>query len=164
MRLDQFMAYFEKNHRVTLETCRLLPPEHWHWKPIESLYTAGQLLCHIAYSQRAMTEWVARATFEWRFEEATRPIDSLEKGLIYLEECHAYAVELYGTLSEAHFQETLKTPFGFEATRWQLAEGMIDHETHHRGQLHTYLRLLGVEGKALAPIFHHVCFLKVGLA
>jgi DinB family len=113
------MDYFEKNHRVTAETCRLSPRAHWHWKPTESVCTAGRLLYHIAYSQRAMTEWAVRANFEWRFEEATR---------------------------------------------WQLAEGMMDHETHHRGQWHTYLRLLGVEGKALAPIFHHVCFLKVGIA
>jgi len=93
------MAYFEKNHRVTVETCRLLPPEHWQWKPTASIYTAGQLLCHIAYSQRAMTEWATHANFEWRFKEATRAIDSLEKGLIYLDECHAQAVELYGTLA-----------------------------------------------------------------
>ena len=87
----------------------------------------------------------------------------LEKGLRFLDECHTFAVERYSRLSETQFEDTIKTPFGFDAGRWQLAEGMIDHETHHRGQLHTYLRLLDVEGKTLAPIFEHVCFLSVGL-
>jgi hypothetical protein len=47
-------------------------------------------------------------------------------------------------------------------------DGRLDREAGldsiASGQLHTYLRLLGVEGKVLAPIFHHVCFLKVGIA
>ena len=90
-------------------------------------------------------------------------IDSLEKGLLFLAECHASAVELYRTLNDAQFEETIQTPFGCDAKRWQLAEGMIDHETHHRGQLHTYLRLLDVEGKTLAPIFHRVCSLRISV-
>ena len=162
MRLDPFIAYFGRNHSVTVDACRLLPPEKWNWKPTEKIFTAGELICHMAHSQRWFAESVVRANSKWRPDEAAGSINSLEKGLLHLTECHTYAVELYRTLSDAQFEETIETPYGFDARRWQLAEGMLDHETHHRGQLHTYLRLLDVEGKRLAPIFHDVCFLRVG--
>ena len=72
--------------------------------------------------------------------EVMKPV--LENGPLFLAECHTSAVELYRTLSDTPFEESIKTPFESDAGRWQLAEGVIDHETHHRGQLHTYLRLL----------------------
>ena len=161
MQVDHFLAYFENSHRLTVKTCRLLPPERWAFRPTEEIFTSGELIGHIAYSQRAMTEGAVKADFRWIPEEATQSIDSLPKGLAFLDECHAHAIGLYKTLTDVQFQDTIATPFGFEATRSQLAGGMLDHENHHRGQLHTYLRLMGVEGKVLGSLFHDLCFLQL---
>ena len=162
MRLESFIACCWKSHNLTTEACRVLPPDKWGWRPTDKVFTAGELICHMAYSRCWFAESAVRANSEWRPDESAGPIRSIERGLLFLSECHDYATELYGTLSDAQFEETIVTPYGFDCPRWQLAEGMIDHETHHRGQLHTYLRLLDVPGDRLAPIFHHVCTLRAG--
>ncbi len=77
MRLDAFTAYFEKNHSVTVDTCRLLPSDRWNWQPTDEIFTARELVRHIAYSQRWFAEAVVAADFEWKPEDATRSLDSL---------------------------------------------------------------------------------------
>lgn len=79
MSLDVFVAKFERNHRVTVDTCRLLPPERWNWRPTDRIFTAGELINHMAYSQRSFAEAVVAANFVWRPEEAARSIDSLDR-------------------------------------------------------------------------------------
>ena len=41
------------------------------------------------------------------------------------------------------------TPAGVEMTTWKWLRAMIEHEIHHRGQMFTYLRILGVDPGAL---------------
>lgn len=54
-------------------------------------------------------------------------------------------VEVYTSLLSTTDMERKVKPFETEATIAQLILEMIEHSIHHRGQLTTYLRLLGVE-------------------
>ena len=54
-------------------------------------------------------------------------------------------IEVYVSLISATDMERKVKPFNTEATISQLIMEMLEHSIHHRGQLITYLRLLGVE-------------------
>ena len=58
---------------------------------------------------------------------------------------HEESVEIFSGLSEQQLQEKCVTPAGNPITTWKWLRAMCEHEIHHRGQLYTYLGVLGVE-------------------
>jgi uncharacterized damage-inducible protein DinB len=62
----------------------------------------------------------------------------------YANACHAAAEEIFRSISEDEIARKVESPFGtFPA--WQYFLFGYDEHWHHRGQLYTYLRLLGKE-------------------
>jgi uncharacterized damage-inducible protein DinB len=62
----------------------------------------------------------------------------------YANGCHSAAEEIFKSMSEEDIARQVESPFGtFPA--WQYFLFAYDEHWHHRGQLYTYLRLLGKE-------------------
>jgi uncharacterized damage-inducible protein DinB len=62
----------------------------------------------------------------------------------YAEACHQAAEEIFRKMSEDELARPVESPMGtFPA--WQYFTFAYDEHWHHRGQLYTYLRLLGKE-------------------
>jgi uncharacterized damage-inducible protein DinB len=67
--------------------------------------------------------------------------------------CHQAANEALAAMSDEDLEKVVESPFGsFPA--WQYFQFAYDEHWHHRGQLYTYLRLLGKEPPMLYSYPH----------
>src|SRR5436190_23690012 len=62
----------------------------------------------------------------------------------YAEACHRQAQSMLNAMSEEELVRPVESPFGTYPV-WRYCEFAYDEHWHHRGQLYTYLRLLGKE-------------------
>jgi uncharacterized damage-inducible protein DinB len=61
---------------------------------------------------------------------------------------HAADLAYYESLENEQFDRLIQTPWGAQEHMVQLIYSFLTHETHHRGQLVTYLRLKGMQPPA----------------
>ncbi len=63
----------------------------------------------------------------------------------FMNQRHEESMAIFSSLSDAELQQKMLTPGGYPITTWKWLRAMIEHEIHHRGQLYTYLGMLGVK-------------------
>lgn len=139
-----FLSYFEGVRGRTLRVVERIPPDRLEWTHREGAFTLGDLVRHVAATER------------WMFAEnaAGRPsrypghgrelADGWDAVMAYLARMHAESVEIIGALSPDDLQRRVHTPAGTPITAWKWLRAMVEHETHHRGQLYLMLGMLGV--------------------
>ncbi len=134
-----------------------LPREHFDFKPTPAMLTAHQIIVHIAEAERAWIHMVVEGHphEEWVTElpdpsQGWRTvIDAPDHAALQrlLEEWHRPTqVWLERPLSELGRIITRTLPDGSVRTytlHWIL-DHVQEHEIHHRAQLNTYLRMLGI--------------------
>jgi uncharacterized damage-inducible protein DinB len=62
----------------------------------------------------------------------------------FLDRMHGATREILLALSPEDLKRKCTTPGGAELAVWKWLRSMAEHEIHHRGQIYTYLQLLGV--------------------
>jgi uncharacterized damage-inducible protein DinB len=75
--------------------------------------------------------------------------DGYEHVLAYLDRTHKESMEMFARLSNDDPQKKCKTPAETEITVWKWLRAMIEHEIHHRGQIYTYLSMIGESASPL---------------
>jgi uncharacterized damage-inducible protein DinB len=140
-----------------LAAVELLPAAHFDFKPRPAMMTASQLILHIAETERW---WIHHIVEKEPYEDWVIAHEDPAEGwvTIYdapdhntlrfcLEEYHRHTQRLFGLpATELGRVVTHRRPDGEERTwslHWILAH-VEEHEIHHRAQLKTYLRLLGI--------------------
>jgi len=140
-----------------LDAVELLPTAHFDFKPQPAMLTASQVILHIAEAERW---WIHHIVEKEPFEDWVVPHEDRAQGWVTLydapdhnalrftlEEYHRHSQRLFGLpAKELERRVTHKRPNGEERTfslHWILAH-VEEHEIHHRAQLNTYLRLLGI--------------------
>jgi uncharacterized damage-inducible protein DinB len=143
--IPEFLKYFERVRARTRAVVCCIPRERLEWTPVPGRFTPGDLVRHIAASER------------WIFGENVRGRPSLYPGhglelgtgyeevLAYLDEMHSESVAIISDLTYEALQGRSPTPGGIRVRTWKLLRAMLEHEIHHRGQLYTLLGLIGVE-------------------
>jgi uncharacterized damage-inducible protein DinB len=137
---------------------KALPREHFDWKPRPELFTASQIVVHIAECERG---WIHQALEGGTYEEYVVPHRDPAQGWETAIEApdHEALLALLATW-HAHTQALLEKPereLGRVFTssirglpersytvHWVL-DNLQQHEIHHRAQLLLYLRLMGLE-------------------
>jgi uncharacterized damage-inducible protein DinB len=66
----------------------------------------------------------------------------------FAQSCHQTAQALFSALSESELNRPVESPFGIYPA-WRYFAFAYDEHWHHRGQLYTYLRLLGKQPPTL---------------
>ncbi|HKN69339.1 MAG TPA: DinB family protein [Gemmatimonadaceae bacterium] len=64
--------------------------------------------------------------------------------LDYLDAMHEESVAILRALTPEALQAKCVTPGGGELAVWKWLRAMLEHEAHHRGQIHLMLLMLGV--------------------
>ena len=148
--IQPFLQYFGNARERTLRVARAIPPDKIDWTYLEGHFTLGDLLRHLAVTERYM--WAenvngrpSRYTSHGKEFGAT-----LEEILALLDRLHAESIPLFAQLSDFDLQKKCRTPGGTEITTWKWLRAMAEHEAHHRGQIYIYLGMLGVP---TPPIF-----------
>jgi uncharacterized damage-inducible protein DinB len=148
--VSEFLNYFEKVHQRTMNVVRAIPPDKIDWRFRPDKFSLGDLVRHIAASNRYIFAEVARGRRSTYAGCGPELAASYEDIVRYSEKLHEECVEIISGLSAEDWTRKNATPAGAPVTAWKWLRSMIEHECHHRGQIYIYLSMLEV---AAPPIY-----------
>lgn len=154
------IALKEEMFLRTMQVAPLCPRDRLMWAPVPDALTLGQLLRHMHRSEynrmRFLNGLIDHRTYyvlrhgegDARNLKATLgEVTDLDAELAALKDAHAYTIQTLQALTDADL--TRPTEWGGKPrTTLEFFVLMFEHDAHHRGQVATYLRLLGVERPA----------------
>ena len=139
-----FLHYLGQVRERTMRVARCIPPEKADWTYATGKFTLGDLLRHIAMTER----YIWAENVQGRQSRYTRHgkelAESLPDVLAFMERLHAESVEIFAKLSDEDLRRKCTTPGGVQITTWKWLRLMTEPECHHRGQIYLYLGMLGV--------------------
>ena len=148
------LEYFNMVHGVTLRAISSLSDKELDFRPQPNMRSPKEIIFHI-YTQELLMEAARSGSFTMEAANRSNPEDanaaaqlkalSTVKDLhAYAEKCHRQAEGIIKAMSEEELNRPVESPFGAYPV-WRYLEFAYDEHWHHRGQLYTYLRLLGKE-------------------
>lgn len=148
-RIEPFLDYFESVRGRTLRVIDHIPEGRLEWAPAASRFTFGDLIRHIAATERYLFAETARSG-ESRYPGHGRELaDGWHEVRRFVERMHEEATEILSCLTTEDLKRKSRTPGGASITTWKWLRAMIEHEVHHRGQIYTMLGILGVTAPPL---------------
>ena len=142
-------------HGVTVRALSALTDAELDFRPQPGMRSVKELVYHIYAMEKEVGEGVRRGSFTQETENVAIPetevakaalasLDTVPKLQDYARACHQSANEAAQALTEEEVARIVEAPYGsFPA--WQFFSFAYDEHWHHRGQLYTYIRLLGKE-------------------
>jgi uncharacterized damage-inducible protein DinB len=147
--VGEFLNYFNKVHQRTMNVVSAIPRDRVDWQFREGKFTLGDLVRHIAATNRYIFVEVARGRPSAYNGCGKDLAASYEEIVEFAERLHREDVEILSGFSETELNRRCVTPDGSSITSWKWLRSMFEHEVHHRGQIYTYLALLDVPTPAL---------------
>lgn len=147
---ESFVGYWSGIRGRTRRVVVVIPPDRIEWSPAAGRWSLGDIVRHLAGIERDMyAENVSgRPT---RYPGHGREIaDGHAAVLAYHDRKHAESLALLRALTPEQLEAKVQTPAGTPITAWKWLRAMVEHESHHRGQLYLMLGLIGV---VTPPIF-----------
>jgi len=147
--------YFKTVHSITLRAIDAFTDRDLDFRPKPEMRTPRELIFHV-YSQEKI---LAEAAQQGRFtaEAASRSSPEEQAGAAelqalvtvddlktFVQACHQTAQSIFSRMSESQLNHPVPSPFGTYSA-WRYFAFAYDEHWHHRGQIYTYLRLLGKE-------------------
>ncbi len=148
-------GYFKMVHGVTLRMIGAFANEDLDFRPKPGMRSPRELILHIYGMLKTFPAGISQGKLTQETENSAIPESeggkAAIKALKTIADCQAYARICFQTAEEAlakfsdeQLAQQIESPFGtFPA--WQYFAFAYDEHWHHRGQLYTYLRLLGKE-------------------
>jgi uncharacterized damage-inducible protein DinB len=158
MNKQEFLArrdYFNMVHGVTMRAIGAFSDEELGYRPAPNMRTPRELIFHI-YAQETLVADAARSgRFTMEAANQSNPEDQTAASALnalrtvddvkaYAETCHQAAETIVRAMSEDEVVRPVESPMGTHPA-WKFFAFASDEHWHHRGQLYTYLRLLGKE-------------------
>jgi|SRR5579864_8372699 uncharacterized damage-inducible protein DinB len=147
--LKTFLDYFDKVHQRTIRVARCAPAEKLDWSFREGSFTLGDLLRHTATMKRQMfiETYAGRDN---RYTGCGKEFGATyEEVLGLMEKLQRESAEIIAAQGDAGLARKCTTPDGASITGWKWLRSMVEHEIHHRGQIYTYLAILGAPSPPL---------------
>jgi uncharacterized damage-inducible protein DinB len=147
--------YFNLVHGVTMRAISALTDEDLGFRPAPGMRTPRELIFHIYTQEQVLAEAAQQGSFTMEAAGRSNPEEepgaSAVKALAtvgdarrYADACHHAAEEVFKKMPEDQVARLVDSPMGVYPA-WQYFSFAYDEHWHHRGQLYTYLRLLGKE-------------------
>lgn len=140
--LDPFIKQWNRIHKQSIDVIRVAPDDKFDWKTCDSAMTLGELMNHLYLAEAGLVDAVLTGAFSSDRGEGKKTVEEL---VAAFDRSHANLVAKISALSPQQLAEEI-APFGEKyglMSRMALLHTMNEHETHHRGQLYVYLRILG---------------------
>jgi uncharacterized damage-inducible protein DinB len=138
---QQFLRYLEKIHQRTMNVIAAIPPDKINWGFRPDKFTLGDLVRHIAASNRYIFLEVAKGnhcSYRGCGKEYGASYDEI---VAFTERLHREAIETLSHFADEDLQRRCTTPDGASIPAWKWLRSMVEHEIHHRGQIYIYLSL-----------------------
>ena len=142
--IGTFLDYWQHIRARTVRVAERIPPDHIEWTHREGAFTFGDLLRHLAATERHM--FAENACLRpSRYPGHGRELaDGYEAVLAFMAQMHHEAVDLLASLSDQDLKRRCITPGGASIPVWKWLRAMVEHEAHHRGQIYLMLGMLGI--------------------
>lgn len=149
---DFFLKQKEVVRGRTRQVIGLLRAEHLPWRPEKDALSAGEMLRHLWVSEEGVRRVALEGNFayyERRIPEGLRAVlgvpGTLEEEVANLERVHRETLAAVADFPIEHWEgERVHEGLGFRRKVAVILLGINEHEIHHRAQLMTYLRILGI--------------------
>jgi uncharacterized damage-inducible protein DinB len=147
--------YFNMVHGVTLRAIGTFSDEQLEFRPQPVMRTPRELIFHIYSQEKILAEAARQGRFTLEAANRSSPeneaaaselntLVTVRHVRMYAEACHQVGEDTLGAMSEDELSRPVESPFGTYPA-WRYFAFAYDEHWHHRGQLYTYLRLLGKE-------------------
>jgi uncharacterized damage-inducible protein DinB len=145
--------YFNLVHGVTVRAIGAFSDEELDYRPRPGMRTPRELIFHIYSQERILAEAAQRGEFTMEAASATSPeekanasgldqLRTVDAAKDFAHACHDAAEKIFRAMSEDELARPVASPMGSYPAS-QYSSFAYDEHWHHRGQLFTYLRLLG---------------------
>ena len=159
--IGSFYPFWDAQYRpYLLLALDVLPPERFDFKPRPEMFTAQQLILHIAENEWGFIHNIVDGGMNPQWEHWLVEHEDPSKGWKTVRDAPDHA-SLRDLLEESHRptqgwfarpQAELGRVFRWagdagverKATLHWILDGVQEHENYHRGQLNMYLRLMGI--------------------
>jgi uncharacterized damage-inducible protein DinB len=140
----EFLRYWDNARGRTRRLVPLIPADRLEWAPAPGRLTCADLVRHLAAIERFMfAENVSGRPSRYP-GHGPELASGAEPLLAFHDRMHEEAMAILGGLGPEQLAARCQTPGGATLPAWKWLRSMVEHEAHHRGQLYTYLGLLGV--------------------
>jgi uncharacterized damage-inducible protein DinB len=142
--IQPFLQYFSNVRERTLRVAHCVPPDKIDWTYAPGKFTLGDLLRHIAVTERYLFAENIQGHPSRYTSHGKEFAETYDQILLLMEDLHKQSMEIFARLTTEDLQKKCPTPGGVQITVWKWLRSLAEHEIHHRGQLYLYLALLGV--------------------
>lgn len=142
--IQPFLQYFGNIRERTMRVARCVPPDKVEWSYAPGKFTLGDLLRHIAVTERYLFAENVQGKPSRYTTHGKEWADGLDNVLALMERLHGESMAVFEKLTDADLQNKCVSVAGTGVVIWKLLRSMVEHEIHHRAQLYTYLGVLGV--------------------
>lgn len=147
--IQPFLQYFSNVRERTMRIARVIPAEQIDWTYAPGRFTFGDLLRHIAVTERYMFAECVQGKPSRYTSHSKEFAGSYDDILSLMERLHQESMDIFAALTDGDLQKKCLPPGGVSITTWKWLRSMAEHEIHHRGQIYLYLALIGVPSPPL---------------
>ncbi|MBI2686620.1 MAG: DinB family protein [Acidobacteria bacterium] len=145
--------YFNMVHGVTIRAIDAFTDGELDFRPKPNMRTPRELIFHVYSQEKILAEAVQQGRCSAEAAGRSNPEEEAGKAEVqalvtvndlrtYAQSCHQTAQSIFSSMPESQLNQPVESPFGtFPA--WRYFAFTYDEHWHHRGQIYTYLRLLG---------------------
>jgi uncharacterized damage-inducible protein DinB len=142
--LDEFLQHFDRVRARTRRVAACIPAEHIEWTYKAGAFTLGDLVRHIAITERGIWAETVHARPSRYASHGRELADGRDEVLAFLDRMHDESMAEFRALTPESLAGKCATPEGSRLTTWKWLRMMPEHEIHHRGQIYLMLSMLGV--------------------
>jgi len=141
---EDFLQLYEQVRERTMRLVRAIPPDKVEWTCREGAFTLGDLARHLAATERYVFVECSNGRPS-KYKTCGRELaDGRDNVIAFMEHLHAESMDILRGMSDEDWLKKGTSPECKPVTAWRMLRAMIEHEAHHRGQMYTYLGILGV--------------------
>lgn len=143
--------YFDMVNSVTVKAIDAFTDQDLDFRPKPEMRTPRELLFHVYSQEKILAEAAQQGRFTAEAASRSNPEEQAAEvqALVtvgdlraYAQACHQTAQSIFSLMSESQLNHPVESPFGTYPA-WRFFAFAYDEHWHHRGQIYTYLRLLG---------------------
>lgn len=140
----ELVAYFDEIHALNRKCLDLVNEEQLNFKPALAVKTLRKLFQHMYVNQKFYLITAQRGTMDVNDYKQMMAQEFATKEALrsFIEATYAEARPFL--IDEQFLKKELEVLVG-QRTCYHLFLGELEHQLHHRGQVYTYLRLLGIK-------------------
>ena len=143
--IQTFSEYYERIRSRTSRVIEFFPPDKIEWTYQPGKFTLGDLVRHIACIERYMYGETLLGKPSRYNGCGTEYAEGYENVVQFFNDLHRESMDIFSELSNHDLQKKCLAPGGHAITTWKWLRALVEHEVHHRGQIYTYLSMLGVK-------------------